>query len=158
MKIWIDADAAPTDVKDVVFRASVRLQLAVVLVANRPIRSPANADLVKCVVVRDGANVADQYIVAHAEPGDLAITADIPLAADLVDKSIHVIDPRGDEYTTANIRSRLAMRDFLDELRGVSEKPLGGSPPYSAKDKRTFAAAFDRALARLLKDEAKKKQ
>ncbi|QDT12135.1 YaiI/YqxD family protein [Planctomycetes bacterium K23_9] len=157
MKIWIDADAAPTDVKEVVFRASVRLEIPVVLVANRPIASPANAALVKCVVVRDGANVADTYIVNHSQPGDLAITADIPLASDLVAKSIAVIDPRGEEYTAHNISSRLAMRDFMDELRGFSESAQGGTAPYNKKDKRAFASVFDRTLSKLLKAELKNK-
>lgn len=156
MKIWIDADAAPTDVKEIVFRASARLEIPTVLVANRPVASPANATLVSSVVVRDGADVADKYIVAHAQPGDLAITADIPLASDLVDKSIAVIDPRGDQYTVDNIRSRLAMRDFMHELRGFNDKVRGGSAPYGPKDKKAFASAFDRTIAKLLKAESKK--
>ncbi len=148
MKIWVDADAAPRDVKDVVFRAAVRLNIETILVANQRIASPANAPMVSSVVVRDGANVADQYIVAHSEVGDLAITADIPLAAELVDKGIVVIDPRGDHYTPDNINSRLAMRNFMDELRGVTDQTTGAAP-FGPKDKKAFAAAFDRCLAKL---------
>ncbi|NND98066.1 MAG: YaiI/YqxD family protein [Pirellulaceae bacterium] len=150
MKIWIDADAAPRDVKDIVFRAAVRLDIETILVANQPIASPANAPMVSSVVVRDGANVADQYIVAKSRAGDLAITADIPLAAELVDKGVLVIDPRGDQYTLDNIRSRLAMRDFMDELRGFSDT-ASTTAAYGEKDKRAFASAFDRSLAKLLK-------
>ncbi len=157
MKIWIDADAAPRDVKEIVFRASVRLELPVVLVANRPVSSPANAPQVTSVVVRDGADVADKYILKHAEEGDMAITADIPLAADLVANSIKVIDPRGDEYTADNIRSRLAMRDFMHELRGFSDSAQGGSAPFGEKDKRAFASSFDRTISKLMKAAARKK-
>lgn len=148
MRIWIDADAAPRDVKEIVYRASIRLEIATVLVANQRMTRPAHAPLVTSVLVRDGANVADKYIVDHSEPGDLAITADIPLAADLVDKGIAVIDPRGDEYTADNIRSRLAMRDFMDELRGFSDA-TPRTAPYGEKDKKAFASALDRTLTRL---------
>ena len=150
MKIWVDADAAPRDVKDVIFRAAVRLEINTVLVANRRVSAPANAPMVSSVVVRDGANVADQYIVAHCEPGDLAITADIPLAAELVARDVVVIDPRGDEFTESNIASRLAMRNFMDELRGQTEVK-GGNAPFSARDKKAFAATFDRCISRLIK-------
>ena len=150
MKIWIDADAAPREVKDVVYRAAIRLDVATVLVANQPLATPPNAPMVSSVVVREGANVADKYIVDKSESGDLAITADIPLASDLVAKSVVVIDPRGEEYTPDNIRSRLAMRDFMDELRGFSDA-TPKTAPYGAKEKKAFASALDRALTRLNK-------
>ena len=157
MKIWVDADAAPREVKDVVFRAAVRLDIDTILLANQRMSTPANAPIVSSVVVRDGANVADKYIVEKSQPGDLAITADIPLAADLVNKGIVVIDPRGEEYTPNNINSRLAMRNFMDELRGFSDSTPGAAP-YGAKDKKAFASAFDRSLSKLLKSKPIEKE
>lgn len=148
MKIWIDADAAPRDVKDVVFRAARRLKVETILVANSPMALPANAPTVSLRVVPEGANVADRYIVQQSEKGDLAITADIPLAALLVEKDVVVIDPRGEQYHADNIASRLSMRDFMDDLRGAGAE-LGGSKPYSSLDKKAFAATFDRLLFRL---------
>lgn len=148
MKIWIDADAAPREVKEVVFRASDRLGIETILVANSPQPIPKSATTVRSVMVRQGANVADQYIVVHSEPGDLAITADIPLAAELVEKKVSVIDPRGDEYNESNIASRLSMRNFLDELRGTGAA-TGGAAPYGLKDKKAFASCFDRLMTKL---------
>jgi hypothetical protein len=150
MKIWIDADAAPRDVKDVVFRAANRMSVDTVLVANQRIGIPANAETVSMVTVREGADVADRYIVMHSEPGDLVITADIPLAALLVEKKVDVIDPRGEAYDRSNIASRLSMRDFMDDLRGAGVV-TGGSRPYADRDKKAFANTFDRLLNRLLK-------
>jgi uncharacterized protein YaiI (UPF0178 family) len=151
MKIWIDADAAPRDVKEVVFRAANRRAIDTVLVANQRIAVPANAATVSMVVVREGANVADRYIVMHSEPGDLVITADIPLAAELVAKQVDVIDPRGDAYDKSNIAGRLSMRDFMDDLRGAGVA-TGGSRPYGDQDKKAFANTFDRMVTRLLKE------
>lgn len=145
MKIWIDADAAPRDVKEVVYRASARLELETVLVANRRLPTPLNNPLVTAVQVKGGPDVADQYIADHASPGDLAITADIPLAAILVDKDVVVLDPRGERFDADNVRERLAMRDFMDSLRG-SGVETGGAAPYGPRDKQAFAGALDRAL------------
>ncbi|MCC9655350.1 YaiI/YqxD family protein [Rhodopirellula halodulae] len=150
MKIWIDADAAPRDVKEVVFRAANRLQIETILVANSMVTTPANATTVRCVVVRDGADQADRYIVRHGEPGELAVTADLPLAGMLVDKGLAVVDPRGEEYSSANIASRLSMRNFMDELRGAGME-TGGSAPYGPKDKKAFASTFDRLLTRAIR-------
>ncbi|MFN3193727.1 MAG: YaiI/YqxD family protein [Aureliella sp.] len=150
MKVWVDADAAPREVKDVIYRAARRLKFPVLLVANQSIAKPYNAPMVEVVTVAHGANVADQYIAEHAEPPDLVITADIPLAAQLVEKSLFVIDPRGEEYTADNIGSRLSMRDFMDEMRGAGAEIRGGRP-YSNLDKQAFAATFDRLLNRALK-------
>ena len=147
MKIWIDADAAPTDVKEVVFRAAKRLQIETVLVANRPVSAPANATTVRSIVVGQGADQADKYIVDKSESGDLAITADLPLAALLVEKGLFVVDPRGEEYSTATIASRLSMRNFMDEMRGAG-MVTGGSAPFGPKDKKAFAATFDRLLTK----------
>ncbi|HBV65101.1 MAG TPA: YaiI/YqxD family protein [Rhodopirellula sp.] len=150
MKIWIDADAAPRDVKDVVFRAAKRLSVETVLVANQRIGIPANAETVSMVTVREGADVADRYIVLNSESGDLVVTADIPLAALLVDKQVDVIDPRGESYDASNIASRLSMRNFMDDLRGAGTV-TGGSRPYGDRDKKAFANTFDRLLTKLLK-------
>ena len=150
MKIWIDADAAPRDVKDVVFRAAKRLSVETVLVANQRIGIPANAETVSMVTVREGADVSDRYIVLNSESGDLVVTADIPLAALLVDKQVDVIDPRGEAYDASNIASRLSMRNFMDDLRGAGTV-TGGSRPYGDRDKKAFANTFDRLLTKLLK-------
>jgi uncharacterized protein YaiI (UPF0178 family) len=148
-KIWIDADAAPNDVKEIVFRASARLELDTALVANQRLSTPANNPRVESVVVAGGPDVADQHIIDHAEEGDLAITADIPLAAALVDKGVLVLDPRGERYSEANIRERLSIRDFMDSLRS-SGVETGGPKPYGQQDKQNFANALDRLLTREL--------
>lgn len=148
MKIWIDADAAPREVKDVIYRAARRLKIETILVANSGMALPPNAPTVSQVIVSEGANVADKYIVQHCAPGDLVITADIPLAAELVALDINVIDPRGEEYHADNIASRLSMRDFLDQMRGAGEI-TSGNRPYDAQDKKAFAASFDRLVTRL---------
>lgn len=147
MKIWIDADAAPRDVKEIVFRASARLDLETALVANHRVSTPANNPLVKSVIVAGGPDVADQHITAHAEEGDLAITADIPLATALVEKGVLVLDPRGQRYTEANVRERLSIRDFMDRLRR-SGVETSGPKPYGPQDKQNFANALDRLLTR----------
>jgi len=120
------------------------------LVANQSLWIPNANGLISCVAVSDGANIADRYIVAHAVPGDLAITADIPLAALLVDKQVQVIDPRGEEYDDRNVYGRLAARDLLDAARGAGMQ-LSGPAPYSAKDRKAFASALDRVLTRTMK-------
>ena len=153
MKIWIDADAAPRDVKEVVFKAAKRLSVETVLVANQRIAIPANAVTVSMVMVREGADVADRYIVQHSCPGDLVVTADIPLAALLVEKNVDVIDPRGDAYDATNIASRLSMRDFMDQMRGAGVM-TGGSRPYGDQDKKAFANTFDRLLTKLIRRSA----
>lgn len=150
MKIWIDADAAPRDAKELVFRASKRLGIEVTLVANQSIWLPPGNPLIQTVTVRDGANVADQYIVKHAEAGDVAITADIPLAAELVAKQVFVLDPRGEVFDDRNVGSRLASRDFLDAARGAGME-LSGPRPYSQRDRTAFASALDRILTRAIK-------
>lgn len=148
MKIWIDADAAPRDVKEIVYRAAKRLELETVLVANQRLQVPPGNEFISSVRVQGGPDEADRYIADHAEPHDLAITADIPLAAILVEKRVTVIDPRGDEYTSENVGERLAVRDFMDGLRGAGVE-TGGAKPYGPKDKQNFAGALDRVLARL---------
>lgn len=147
MKIWVDADAAPVDVKAIVARAALRLELETVLVANQRLRAPTNNPFVTCLRVAGGPDVADDHIAEHARPGDVAITADIPLAARLVEVGVHTIDPRGTEYTRANIGERLSVRDFMDQLRSTGVE-TGGPASYGARDKQAFAAALDRILTR----------
>jgi uncharacterized protein YaiI (UPF0178 family) len=149
MKIWIDADAMPRDAKELVFRLSARLKLPVTLVANQSIWVPKSS-LLSSVAVPDGANMADKYLIEHSQAGDLAITADIPLAAELVAKGILVISPRGEEFDDRNISSRLASRDLLDAARGAGIETSGPSP-YSPKDRASFAAALDRSVTRAMK-------
>jgi uncharacterized protein YaiI (UPF0178 family) len=150
VKIWIDADASPRDVKEIVSRAARRLQLETVLVANQRLAEPLENPFVRTVLVKGGPDVADRHIAEHAEPGDVAITADIPLASRLVEKQVFVIDPRGEEYSEENVGERLAVRDFMDMLRGTGEV-TGGPRPYDKRDKQAFAAALDRVLTRALR-------
>ena len=148
MRIWVDADAAPRDVKDIVVRAALRLEVPTLLVANQRLQTPANNPFVSSVVVAGGPDVADDHIVEHAEPGDLAITADIPLAARLVEKGVCALDPRGEEYSESNIGERLSIRDFMDQLRSTGVE-TGGPAAFGQKEKQHFANAFDRLLTRL---------
>ena len=149
MKIWIDADAAPRDVKELVFRAARRLELDVVLVANQRMQTPPGNPRVTAVWVDGGPDVADQHIAEHAEPGDLVVTQDIPLAALLVPRQVAVLDPRGDEHTPDTIGERLSIRDFMDQLR-TTGAVTGGPPPFYARARQAFASALDRVLTRLL--------
>ena len=150
MKLWLDADAAPRDVKDVCLKAAERLQLETVLVANQRLQLPAGYAHVSVIRVDGGPDVADRYIEQHAEAGDVAVTADIPLAALLVPKGVAVIDPRGEEYTPESIGERLSVRDFMDGLRGAGVE-TGGHAPYGSRDKQAFANALDRVLTRALR-------
>ena len=147
MKLWLDADAAPRDVKEVCFRASERLKLDTVLVANQRVPIPPGYSHLSTVRVGDGADIADHYIAEHAEKGDVVVTADIPLAAILVPNGVVVIDPRGEEYTPEIIGERLSIRDFMDSLRS-SGVETGGHAAYGAKEKQAFANALDRALTK----------
>jgi uncharacterized protein len=151
LKIWIDADAAPRDVKELVFRAAKRLQLPAILVANQRLQTPPGNPMVSAVWVDGGPDVADQYIATHARPGDLVVTQDIPLAAILVPRGITVLDPRGEEHTAETIGERLSVRDFMDQLRSTGVE-TGGPPPFDARARQAFAAALDRTLTRLLRN------
>ncbi len=148
MKIWIDADACPKAVKELVFRTSERLKLAVVLVADRQVGRP-HSPLVSMIVVPKDMDSADKYIADKLEPGDLVITADLPLAGAVVERGATGLDPRGELYTEQNVGERVSMRDFFTSLRDAGEE-LGGPPPYSKKDKARFAAALDRFLTKRL--------
>jgi len=150
VKLWIDADAAPRDLKEIVYRAARRLELETILVANQRLSVPRDNPFVTSIQVEGGPDVADLYIATNAVPGDLAITADIPLAATLVEKQVAVIDPRGDEYNAENVGERLAIRDFMDGLRGAGVE-TGGARPYGPRDKQAFAATLDRLVTRLLR-------
>lgn len=146
MTIWIDADACPRDVKEVVFRAAGRTNTMVVLVANKPLGTPATP-LVRSVQVPGGPDVADDHIVNESAVDDIAVTADIPLAARLVEKGVVAIDPRGVLFDEDNIGERLSIRDFASDVRDIG-LVTGGPKPYTAKDKQRFAAALDAALHR----------
>lgn len=144
MRIWVDADACPGEVKELLFRAAKRTQTHVTLVANQPLRVP-HSEFIDSIRVSEGMNVADQRIVELAEPGDLVITADIPLAADAIEKGAQALNPRGELYTKTNIGERLALRDLMDGLRGEGEL-TGGPAGFSNKDKQAFANQLDRWL------------
>ncbi len=146
MQIWVDADACPGEIKELLYRAANRLKFKLTLVANQSLRIP-QSEFIETLLVRDGANIADRRIVELAAPGDLVVTADIPLAADVVAKGAEAIDPRGALYTHANMGERLAMRNVLDQLRGGGH--IGGGPAnFAAKDRQAFANQLDRWLAK----------
>ncbi|MBA3259835.1 MAG: YaiI/YqxD family protein [Gemmatimonadales bacterium] len=151
MKIWIDADATPREVKELVFRAAKRLAIETVLVANQRLQTPPGNPLVSAVRVDGGADVADQYIASHASAGDLVITQDVSLAALLVPEQVAVLDPRGEEHTAETIGERLSVRDFMDQAR-LAGIVTGGPPPFDDRAKQAFAAALDRVLTRLRRE------
>ena len=144
MKIWIDADACPRAIKEIVFRASERTGVPVTLVANRFTQAPASP-LVTLVQVLQGADVADDEIALRCGAGDLVVTADIPLAARIVEKGAVALDPRGRRYDAGNVRQALAMRDFMDSMRG-SGAETGGPSAFSAREREAFANELDRFL------------
>ncbi|KAF1043655.1 MAG: hypothetical protein GAK35_02116 [Herbaspirillum frisingense] len=144
MQICVDADACPGVVKDMLFRVADRTGIMVTLVANRPLRTPPSRSI-KSLVVPAGFDVADKEIVRLAEPGDLVITADIPLAAEVVAKGGVALNPRGELYTADNIKQHLGMRNFMEELRS-SGMDTGGPPAFSQSDGRAFARELDRIV------------
>lgn len=146
MHIWVDADACPNIVKDILFRAVQRTKTPLTLVANQYINKP-KSPLIKSIQVSQGFDEADNYIVDNLVAGDLVISADIPLAADAIEKGAIVINPRGERYTPDNIRQRLTMRDFMEQMRSSGEN-IGGPAAYSQKDGQAFANALDRLLAK----------
>ena len=145
MKIWVDADACPVVIKDILFRAAQRTETMLTLVANQAIRVPAS-DFIRTIQVPSGFDVADNEIVKRLDAGDLVITADIPLAAEVIEKGGHALNPRGELYSQDNIRVRLNMRDFMDTLR-ASGIHTGGPPTISQSDRQSFANNLDRLLA-----------
>ncbi len=144
MKIWVDADACPVVIKEILFRAADRTQTEVTLVANHSMRMPPSRFL-SFIQVSSGFDVADNEIVKRSSPNDLVITSDIPLAAEVVEKGCVALNPRGELYTASNIRQRLNMRDFMDTLRS-SGVETGGVPPISQSDRQAFANNLDKWL------------
>ena len=145
MRIWVDADACPNPIKEILFRAAERLKIQLTLVANKPLRTPPSA-YINTVQVAAGFDVADDKIAQEVRAGDLVVTADIPLAAAALAKGGRVLDPRGEIYTRDNIEARLAMRKFMDELR-ASGVDTGGPSPFSQGDRQAFARQLERLLA-----------
>lgn len=148
MTIWIDADATPRDVKEIVFRAAKRLGIPTILVANQRLDPPLGNPMISAVRVDGGPDVADQHIVDHAARGDLVVTQDIPLAALLVPAGVTVLDPRGEEHTEETIGERLSVRNLMESFRSAGVV-TGGPPPWHPRDKAAFAGALDRSLTRL---------
>ena len=146
MRIWVDADACPGPIKQTLFRAAQRTGIELTLLANHGMQVPA-APNINFLQVEKGFDVADDAIVQRAEPGDLVITADIPLAAEVVEKGALALNPRGERYTRDNIRSRLNIRDFMSTLRD-SGVQTGGAPPLSQADRQQFANQLDTLLAK----------
>lgn len=146
MKIWVDADACPTVIKDILFRAAERKQIELTLVANQPLRTPPSA-FINSMQVKRGFDEADDEIVRRLSAGDLVITADIPLAAEVLEKEGLALSPRGELFSKNTIGAKLNMRDFMDTMRSSGEH-TGGPPPLSQSDRKTFADNLDRILAK----------
>lgn len=146
MHIWVDADACPAAIKDILYRAAERAELAMTLVANSPLRTPPSR-FIRAIQVPRGFDVADNEIAKRLAQGDLVVTADIPLAADVIARGAHALNPRGEFYTPDNIRERLAMRDFLEGLRS-SGVQTSGPAPLDQSDRKRFADQLDRFLTR----------
>lgn len=144
MQIWVDADACPKEIKELLFRAATRRKIKVTLVANQQLRVP-KSNYIEVIAVSTGIDIADKRIVELSDADDLVITADIPLAADVVAKGAKALNPRGELYTDANIGERLAVRNMLDEIR-VSGELTGGPSNFNSKDKQAFANQLDRWL------------
>lgn len=147
MKILVDADACPNVIKDIIFRAANRLKINCVLYANHPLNIP-NSPYIRFMQVSKGFDVADKAIEEKVEKGDLVITADIPLADSVIDKHAYAINPRGTIYTKDNIKEKLGMRNFMDEMRGAGQV-TGGPPPLGKTDRQKFANALDSLLAKM---------
>ena len=146
MKIYVDADACPTVIKDILYRAAERKKLQLILIANQPLRVPPSK-FIQTLTVSSGFDVADDEIVKRCEAGDLVITADIPFAAEVIAKGGQALSPRGELFTKDNIRGRLNVRDFMDTMR-ASGVQSGGPPPLNQRDRMEFANHLDRILAR----------
>lgn len=146
MKIWVDADACPNVIKDILIKASQRTGIELTFVANQAIRTPASKQITS-IIVSSGFDVADDEIVKRVNPEDLVITSDIPLASEVIDKGGYALSPRGELFTTENIRGRLNIRDFLDTMRS-SGVNTGGPPPLSLSDRQSFANHLDSMVTR----------
>ncbi|QVQ24824.1 YaiI/YqxD family protein [Achromobacter deleyi] len=150
MHIWVDADACPAVIKDILFRAAQRWQVPLTLVANQALYTPPSP-LIRAVQVPRGFDVADAHIVERADKGDLVITGDIPLAAQVLEKGAMALNPRGERYSPETIRERLAVRDMMEELR-ASGVDTGGPPTFSQADRKAFANQLDTLLARVARE------
>ncbi len=146
MHIWVDADACPQVIKEILFRAAERAQILTTLVANTPLRVPPSL-FIRSVRVAKGFDVADDEIVQQIQPGDLVITADIPLAAEVIARGAHALDPRGELYSEDNVRERLAIRNLMQELRSTGAL-IGGPAPFNQSNRQLFANHLDRFLTR----------
>jgi uncharacterized protein YaiI (UPF0178 family) len=151
MKIWVDADACPVVVKEILYRAAERTGIKLTLVANQALNTPSSAHI-NTVQVSQGFDVADDEIVKRVQAGDLVITSDIPLAAEVIDKDAHALSPRGELHTRENIGARLNMRDFLDTMRSSGVEMSGGPAAFSQRDKQEFANNLDRLLTKYAAD------
>lgn len=149
MHIWIDADACPNPIKEIIYRAADRKQLYVTLVANQWLKIPSSP-FIKMQQVEKGFDIADNVIVQQVVAHDLVITSDIPLAADVLNKQAHVLTPRGERYTLDTIKERLVMRDFMETMR-ASGVQSGGPAPFSSKDREQFANQLDKLISTLNK-------
>ena len=151
MKIWVDADACPAVAREILFRAADRTGVQLTMVANQPVNTPMSKNI-NSLQVSGGFDVADDEIVKRLEPGDLVITSDIPLAAEVIEKGGHALGPRGELHTTENIRAKLNMRDFMDTMRSSGVQMGGGPSAYGQRDKQEFANNLDRFLTRYAKE------
>jgi uncharacterized protein len=147
MHIWVDADACPGVIKEIIYRAAERRQILTTLVANQMLRTPPSR-FIRAVQVPHGFDVADDHIVDQVDAGDLVVTADIPLASAVIGRGAHALNPRGEMYTAATIRERLTMRNFMEELRSAGIQ-TGGPDTFSQADRQAFANQLDRFLARI---------
>ncbi len=146
IKIWVDADACPKVIKEILFRAAERLKIETILVANHALHTPPSR-VISSIQVAPGFDVADNHIVQHLTEGDLVITADIPLADEVITGGAHALNPRGEFYTKENIKQRLNMRDFMEQMRS-SGIQTGGPATLNQRDRQNFANELDRFLAR----------
>ncbi len=146
MQIWVDADACPGVIKEIIFRAAERLHIQTTLVANQMLRTPPSK-FIRAIQVPSGFDVADRHIVDQLNPGDLVITADIPLASFVIERGAHALNPRGELYTTTNIQERLTMRNFMEGLRSAGIE-TGGPAAFGQADRQAFGNALDRFLAK----------
>ncbi len=146
MQLWVNADACPVVIKEIIFRAAERLQISTTLVANQMLRTPPSR-FIRAIQVPSGFDVADAHIVEQLAAGDLVITADIPLASLVIERGAYALNPRGELYTTANIQEILTMRNFMYELRGAGVE-TGGPAAFSLADRQSFANQLDRFLAK----------
>jgi uncharacterized protein len=149
VKIWVDADACPVVIKEILFKAAIRTGIELTLVANQTIPVPKST-YINFVRVGSGFDVADNEIVLRLDKGDLVITGDIPLAAEVIEKGGHALNPRGDMYTENNIKARLTMRDFMDTLRS-SGIDTGGPSAFNKADRKSFADQLDKFLSKEMK-------